>query len=308
MIAAKSEREVVSLGVDYVTATARSKRSRQILNRIGTIELHKERVAGCEVSEFRLFELEGLRSGAVEYATSYHYDMLRLSSHVASKRWFEVVQVADNVSRLDLQMTVRFTPEQPNLAEHVERRLKQFKRAKNTRLEIELRRNDVKGKTLYTGSRKSDLFSRLYDKGRESRLPELAGCWRMESQFQNELALAQAKSLLSTEDICSRIYALVAGYYRDRGAVLISTPPSPVLPRNALGRCYRDSSSSGRLTWLRNQVKPGIQKELELGNLVPVLEALGLTFLLEGNLDHQQQTEEVACQSTMLTTLSRCSS
>ena len=294
MIAAKSEREIISVGVDYVTATARSKRSRQVLERIGTVELHKERTNGCEVGPFRLFDLEGLRSGAVEYATSLHYDMLRLSSHVASQRWHEVVQVADNVSRLDLQVTVRFTPHQPNLAEHVERRMKQFKRVKGTRLEIELRRNDVKGKTLYTGSRKSDLFSRLYDKGSESRLPELFGCWRMESQYQNERALVYAKSLLSVESAAEHIYALVAAYYRDRGAGIINTSPTTVLALKALSRRpYHDTSSSKRLAWLRNQVRPGIQKELELGNLNAVLEALGLGHLFGPSVVHQQQTEDV---------------
>lgn len=241
--------------------------------------LRDEVAAGNEESPFRLYDIEGLRCGSVEYGTSYHFDMLRLSSAYAADNWTSVVQQADNVSRLDLEVTVRFTPAHPNLAELVERSLRRFKRQHNTRLEIELRRNDVKGKTLYSGSRKSDRFARLYDKGKETRLPELEGCWRLEQQIQNALALRYAQSLVSLDDPQTAIYSEVARYYRERGASLISPGLMGPLELNGI-RTSSNVSRKTRREWLRSQVRPHVERERSAGRLIEVLEDLGLGDLI----------------------------
>ena len=279
LIASNRQRELYSVGVDYITATARDASKRRYLERVGQRLLRDELSAGNEQSPFRLYDLEGLRCGSVEYAQSYHFDMIRLSSRFASDHWTTVVQHADNVSRIDLEVTVRLTPRHDNFAEAVERSLKRFKREHNTRLEIELRRNDVKGKTLYSGSRKSDRFARLYDKGKETRLPELDGCWRLEQQIQNALALRYAQALAAVDRPADCIYSEVARYYRERGAALIT--PGLIVPLELNGtRTSSNVNPSRRREWLRKQVRPYVERERDNGRLNEVLADLGLSDLI----------------------------
>lgn len=281
LIAPNRKREIISVGVDYITATAKDRHSRTGFEILGRRLLEEEKAAGNETASFRLHELEGIRCGAVEYATSYWWDMLRLSSHLASDHWTTVAQRATNVSRLDLQVTLRLTPTHENFPEAVERALRRFKREKNTRLEIELRRNDVKGKTLYSGSRKSDRFARLYDKGRESKLPELSGCWRVEQQIQNALAWRYAQALVLTPEPSHAIYGELERYYRERGAALVpSSDRIPLeltqIPRKSAGELERT------LNWLESQVAPAVARQRAAGNLDQVLRALGLSDVVEG--------------------------
>lgn len=275
LISGNRSRKVLSVGVDYITATAKDRHSRAGLEVLGQRLLQQEKVAGNETTTFKLHELAGVRCGAVEYATSFWWDMIRLSSHLAVDHWATVVQRATNVSRLDLQVTMKLTPVNENFPEAVERAMKRFKRERNTRLEIELRRNDVKGKTLYTGSRKSDRFSRLYDKGRESKLPELAGCWRIEQQIQNKLAWRYATALVKVPRPESHIYLEMERYYRERGAPLLSSSDETPLELTQIPR--KCAGDVGRVcAWLKMQVAPAIARGREAGYLDQLLDALGL--------------------------------
>lgn len=73
-----------------------------------------------------------------------------------------------------------------------------------------------RGDTLYVGSRKSDVLGRLYDKGRESKEPEYAGCWRWELQYRRAPALLAMRELLAAAKPAETILATVGGWFRDR--------------------------------------------------------------------------------------------
>lgn len=278
MIVERSKREVIDAGVDYITATTTTRAGKKAFERIGFWELKKEEARGNETATYSAHSGQGIKCGSAEFMSHPDYLMLRFSSHLAKERWREIVEHSTNVSRLDLQATVKFDPPQDNLAEIVERHMLRFKRERNRKLEIELRRNDVKGKTLYTGSRKSDLFSRLYDKGKESKLEAYAGSWRLENQFGNRPAKLKASALLRANDTERAIVSEVSRYYQSRGAVVLN-PSLRILVVDKLRlECGRNASS--RLSWLRSQVRPGIEREVSKGNLSEVLEALGLDKLV----------------------------
>ena len=73
-----------------------------------------------------------------------------------------------------------------------------------------------RGDTLYVGSRKSDVLGRLYDKGRESKEPEYAGCWRWELQYRRAPAMLAMRGLLAAANPAETILATVGGWFRDR--------------------------------------------------------------------------------------------
>lgn len=279
MLCERSRREIVGVGVDYITATAHTKKGRAALERIGEWELRKENDRGNDVSSFYLRDFKGLRCGSAEVARSDEYSMVRVSSHIANERWADIVPMADNISRLDLQVTLKLQPIVDDLAEKIERSMLKFKKEHNRKIEIELRRNDVKGKTLYTGSRKSDLFSRCYDKGKESKLEELRGSWRLENQFQNSLAKRKAEELHRRSDRADAIYAEVASYYSKRGAVVLNSRLGS--PLSCGMHSVFNPNSSARYTWLQTQVRPYIEREISAGHLSEVLNALGLSNLVQ---------------------------
>lgn len=274
MLASKSARTVLNAGVDYITATSTTAEGKRAFERMGYWELKKEEARGNEIKTYHAHAGQGIRCGAAEFLGTSDWYMLRFSSHLAEERWREVVKHSTNVSRLDLQATVRFDPADDNLAEKVERTMRRFKQAHNRKLMIELRRNDVKGKTLYTGSRQSELYARLYDKGRESRLEHYKAAWRLEVQHNDRAAKHTAAQLLTHDDITAPVLGHVATYYRARGAVVIDST------RVRLSRMIRpvdDRKTRSTISWLETQVRPTVLAEAGRGNLAEVLNALGLS-------------------------------
>jgi hypothetical protein len=290
MLVDRSQRTIVAAGVDYLTASTKTGEGRKAYERIAYWELRKEESRGNEPKTYSAHGGQGLRCGSVDFLAHPDYYMLRLSSHLAHERYKEVIEHSTNVSRLDLQATVQFEPKQDHLAEIVERHMLRHKKERGTKLEIELRRNDVKGKTLYAGTRQSDIYSRLYDKGRESKLEEYAGCWRLENQFNDRRAKKEAALLLRAHNATEYCVGVVSTYYSRRGAQIVNSRLR--IPPYCNIRPEFGETSTGGYDWLRKQVRPWVEREVAKGNLFRVLDALGLQIAHLELLCNQQRKEQ----------------
>lgn len=271
---------IIESGVDYITATSGSKAGFNAFTEIGEQCLLEERRAGNIINQKNIEGFSGYQSGSVFAGAFNGMMMLVLSSGIAKENYIDVVRHAKNISRLDVQVTVAMNPPEPNLAEKAEAKALRYKSVRGGKREIELRRNDARGKTLYFGRRVSDRFGRLYDKGRESGLDYYADAWRLELQLRRRYAKQTAMALLNDEARESNLEAVVLNYFAGCGV----TRKGANLPRMyCCTRIQGDSDANRMRRWLHSQVRPTVARLIELGQAQEAIESLGLSDLVTLN-------------------------
>lgn len=185
----------------------------------------------------------------------------------------------DGVPRVDIQVTMWLKRDVPYVARYAaQESVVERARTHGGKWRINVRDGFGDGDTCYIGSRQSDVFIRIYDKWRESKLAEE---YRYAWRFEIELSGAPAQAVWAGAHTAEPGPETVAGWVRwhlaRRGvslpdtvsSVLASTPPS--VPRV--------TDNDRRLAWLRNQVRPSIDKMVSQGvSLEHIAQALGLDF------------------------------
>ena len=138
--------------------------------------------------------------------------------------------------------------------------------------------SNLGGQTLYVGSRASEEFGRVYDKGAESGggFP-LGALWRYEVELKGDAAKSAASSLMShtlRQSSTTHAIAVTVFDWFDRRNV----PPrfSRRLSDGLDLKAVATNRGSDRLVWLRKQVSPTVRDMLASGDR-RVLDALGVT-------------------------------
>lgn len=273
---------LIDWGCDYVTATCDEKSAAKRLECYAEGAIRSEVAAGNELRHWSGYGYDGLASGAVQFGARGASVLIRITGQEAREHAPAVIRDAGNVSRIDFQSTVRLVNPKGHFAEFVERRAKKNAAKCGSELSVRLLRDSRKGSTVYLGRRVSDRFIRVYDKGRESQLPELDGCWRAEVQYNNQLAwrAAQQFSRLKFEPV----YAAETVFLEleRRGVPWLCPFLTPQLVAQLPKLQYRQSSSELKLKWLASQVAPTVKWLRDHGRLDDAIEALGLSDDLKG--------------------------
>lgn len=195
----------------------------------------------------------------------------------AGRLWGQTYHNRAHYSRLDLQVTVRYSVFDPTLSRKAlrdataindERPLKQ-------RRKLKIIEDSEGGSTLYIGSRKSEHFCRLYNKMAASDDPTYENCWRFEVELHNDSATQAATYLYEGSRSQPRaVSSTVWHYFVERG-VLTPWPreseENAVLPRTA-----PRSDIERKIAWLSEQVSPTVRLLMERVPANMVLEALGI--------------------------------
>jgi len=130
------------------------------------------------------------------------------------------------------------------------------------------------GNTLYVGARTSQVFFRMYNKGKESEEPRYDNCVRFEVQYNGmaarEVHIGCEKAQYNVSALCQTILKtmgkvgldVVVGY-QDRDAIGWSvTPPTP--------------DETKQIQWLREQVSPTAKRVAAKYGLNTLLSILGV--------------------------------
>lgn len=201
-----------------------------------------------------------------------------LSASGAAARW--LVEVGglepDNVSRLDVQVTIWATRDVGRLPEEVARRsIAGRLGAMGRPWRVQLVQGFGDGDTAYLGSRQSDVFCRCYDKGRESGEAQYNQAVRYEVEFKRAWAGRAYANLVGRQPGGSVAYDIVARTYERRGV-----PLTPLRPTDAPMVSIADDVADRverRLNWYRTQVAPSIAELLTQGvRSATIVAALGL--------------------------------
>lgn len=208
---------VREVGIDWITATANGLGAAESMACLCERIVRDQQSLGYTTGPWSQYGYTGETINGCSWGRRKHETLIRLSGFVAEYRFDEVAKHADNVSRLDMAVTVRTEPMLENVARDAYRRLLAVGPGGRKGATASYITNSGGGSTCYLGRRSSDKFLRLYDKQRESGDEWYAGCWRYELEVKNEPALRLFRALGVATDRQRAIRDSVYGYCAEHG-------------------------------------------------------------------------------------------
>jgi len=264
---------IIDTGCDWFTCTfADSKAARHAIQK-ATIHLSSEHQNGNEKRHWSAFGYEGFQCGGIRFGTRHDGLAVMLSGPTAQQHWPKYFKHCSNVSRFDLQVTVRYErPSHTVLAQHY-KKAQRYHRKKIARRRVTLLKSTDHSATIYLGSRSSERYGRVYQKDAESRLDHYSKSLRYEIEFKGAAALEVAKHLSGRHQNKDTGLLLITTWFKDSGIDLLSLKDDG----NSFIRVSRSRSDNiRRLEWLRLHVSSSVQELIEAGQLLNLIEALGL--------------------------------
>lgn len=262
----------IAASCDWLTLTFKEGYVRKYVSEDAHELLAKYTREGAEGETWAWMGFEGWSIAGVSWGTREDCDILRLSGGMAELLFSRFCHHPCNCSRLDVALTVSFGKPIHHVASLSYQAIELMAEPTIQRVNS-LIVNTRGGETLYIGSRSSDQFGRVYDKGVESGRKEMGLEWRYEVEFKSERAGQVLKRLTSTKDRPTLYVALVATFFEKRGVGMPSIQrgmdievPLPVVA----------VSDDRAVAWLAKQVRPTVHRLLQKGKGPEVLIALGL--------------------------------
>jgi hypothetical protein len=205
---------------------------------------------------------QGERCGRIRYGERADGRLVMLSGDVAHKELERGIALADNCSRIDLAVTVRQEPFDPDLERntytaYVLSPMREGKRARATLIQ-----SDDSGSTFYLGSRDSELFCRLYNKQQESKDAHYTNCHRYELELKGDRAGETATRYANTVSQPDFTWCLVYDYLYQRGITPIFGTQTDL---HLTPGFRRRSDTDKQLEWLAHQVRPTVDRLREFG-------------------------------------------
>lgn len=271
--------EVVSVGVDYLTATFMGRKEcRQVASKAFDL-VETEMSRGNYRKPFGMAGFSGWQAGPVQVGHRHNEVMVRLSSHAAHEHWRWFSERARNVSRADFEVTTRTDRAAAARVRSHWRQARRYKLAGHSSAAVGAYFGDDSTPTCYLGRRVSNRFGRIYDKENESRDEQWQGCVRYEVEYKNDAASRQISTLLCAPSEADNVVANVLQFFQARGVRL-------KIFSEGQGNysCIRKSNDAGRtLQWFSAHVKPSLARLREYGLESEGLKALGIILDQQGN-------------------------
>lgn len=264
--------ETRSADIDWITLTAKTNGLSDGLWRVGERFLCDNERVGYVPTRWQANGYRGWCSEGVRLGARSEGCIVSLSGLKCGENWHEAFTTAEHCSRLDLAVDVYLDPEMPTLTRDCYESLLHVPPGNGRPAKRTLIVNSDGGSTLYIGSRTSDRFARLYDKGIEQKTHPAGKWWRLELEIKGNSSHPAAEQLAAAEIHNAVCLATVADYFQQRAGVII--PHADTL---AVRYCQRAPTTiERRLLWLSHQVRGTV---LELTREVGrrrVLDALGI--------------------------------
>lgn len=261
-------------GVDWVTMTSRE-------DAVGMewysmfMRYRKEKLKEADKEfHFNNGYYAGSGIASMRWGYSDHLGYIILISGADAERFWQHLEPGQHrVTRLDL--CVDFRPEKPTLmSQQLFAGASRERKAEFPMLSLFV--GPRGGDTLYVGSRHSQQYGRLYDKGVESGTEKPGVKWRAEVEYKKPLAGMMAGELI-LEDSVTRQQAIidtVLHWFSDRDIRVL--PESDNKLAITVSMEQRLTTADRKLAWLHSQVKPSVETLISLGLGKDVLKSLAL--------------------------------
>lgn len=250
-----------SIGVDWITATQFRIDDVKPLLKVAKGIVSKEVQRGNDRRTWKGQGYFGERAGGASWGVRGDTYIAMLSSGCARENWREVGEWATNCTRLDLQQTILLEEEDRGFFDRMEAFLLSRPAGRGRSAQVTRVRDSKGGNTLYLGSRTSDVYYRVYDKGVESGTYEPGRLIRFEIELKRDLAKTAMLNVLRSKSEKDEILSIIAGLF-GRQSVNISSSYVQLLEVACV-----DSSSDvqQRLRYLAKSVRPLVQKLISAG-------------------------------------------
>jgi len=271
--------ELIESGCDYITATAARTGSVSQLYDFGQYLVRESVKAGSKERQSRAGGYYNSVADGIQVGRRYDGVCVRASSVVAREHWNQILDLSENITRFDVQLTERLsvTP--------AERMAEVWSMNPGTTSGTG-RHSEVKqlvGKNgceiLRIASRSSERYMRIYDKWLDTRDPHYLNALRWELELKGEIAkqFAIALSFMDQPD-AAMLQEILAFTHRK-----LSTGPSADYLRecNTDEIMCRHSPRPARecirtLIYLEKSIRPCVRRLIDAGYLDQVIAALDL--------------------------------
>ena len=250
-------------GIDYIRLTSRERgevdATAWLYQRAARTVVAATQEGEADWEPWRWRGYYGHRCRSVCVGSGAQGHILQVAGWQANEEGF-LLAPWDNVARLDIQLTLWFNEDCPDLAEHYARRSAAYSSLKTVGgWKVQLIKGYGNGDTAYIGSRASDSSIRIYDKWRERGQDEdYKYAWRFEIEAKDREACALWPEPGAPAPSSAYWAEIVKARLAGRGVVLpglrdVLRVPSPRIAKEA-------SSVERTIGWLRNQVAPAVER------------------------------------------------
>jgi hypothetical protein len=269
--------EILSAGVDWITATTSKGSSRWDMQEYADNQRRRFMDSGETIKQGYRLGFYGWQADGFFHGSREGGSMIVASGAQAHNVFPAVAGLADNISRLDLQVTIATPEERPHLGVQAYSMIKsgapRTRKVKN----VTLISSHPSGETCSIGKRKSDQYGRIYDKATEAQLGEARSVWRYEVELKRSPAVSLAARLRGDPMVEGSTLSYVHAWYSARGVTPVYTPDVAFCPQKPV------LSSAGRdvLTWFDESLSITVGKAIRQYGVVRTFEALRLTAYLD---------------------------
>lgn len=268
--------QTVNCGVDWISGTLGRD---EIENQSWLYDcLHALEVVQAYGNTYKrrsLLGFDGWESGGCFVGSNETMHYAQFAGKYADDAYKMLEHPKVHISRIDLQITVRYDVELPKegrfqyaSAINHNKGLPTHKQRK-----IHLFAGSDGGDTVYVGSPSSAARGRIYNKEKQSGDTNYKNAWRFEVVYRNERADSVFRYLFTPHlTPTTIIYQEVLNFYAERGVNVldlgmerIGTIETPKQPKTDAAR---------KLRWVKTQVVPTIRKLAELGYAEELMEII----------------------------------
>lgn len=258
--------------VDWLTLTSTDPIKRNEFLDLAAQILNSADQGSTEVKPWRWKGYGGLHRGKITFGRRDDSDIVQLTQDWAWQYLNEFYALATNCTRVDLCVTVHLEEEVGKYIERHSRECLAHRKEKRPSLGTQLIYGNGEAQTLYIGSRTSDLFARIYDKGSESSDPSYECCLRYEIEIKGPPADRCLSTLVAAPDRPTWIRNAVYEYFLKRGIRPLFGGVDAKVSINTIRPVTSDAT---RLAWLASHVRPTVQRLLATEKPEVLLAALG---------------------------------
>lgn len=273
----KTEIEKLTSGVDWLTATTNDDVVGKVWYDVfvGLARITDPKGVDTKTGT-RLSRYTGVSAPKLFWGTSERLGFILIArSAIANMAWLKIAMTARKVTRLDLAVTVYLKKQETGLAA---RHYACAGKGTNEQRKYGVVLNSRGGQTCYVGSRQSNFYGRVYDKGAEQG-EEKGYVWRYEVECKSPTNLHMVKEMyqrwLDDKPVLVDISRYVWRWFKDRGVSPIFHPKEGVDFQIDVQMVSKNDDK--RIAWLSKQVQPTIAKLVEAGKGRAALRALGIT-------------------------------
>jgi hypothetical protein len=259
-------------GIDWITCTATDSGSGGELWAFGDSLIRQDDAIDDTPVPWQMKGYRGWHTSHTRLGSRPGSVLLSLSGQKSVDNWRNALATAENCSRLDCAVDVTSDPPMPTLAGDIYRdmghRPLRNGRPSTSRLIL----GSDGGSTVYIGSRQSEFFGRVYDKGVEQQTHSRGQWWRWELEVKGDSAYRVAHRLLEADVESAAIGSIVGDWFRERSGWCLPFPSAPAISNGGL----EPTSTDRKLLWLSRQVRPTVIELLRRREAREILIALGL--------------------------------